>query len=101
MSGAVVDNDVSIGVGLERYTSGGGRGIGDDTDHMSCVWLGLRGISCVFWRGICLVVIHVNISIVLSLGFWSGVVGGGGSQGFCPPCGWREPGRIPMGPVRQ
>ena len=35
VSGAVVDNDVSIGVGIERYTGGGGRGISDNTDRAS------------------------------------------------------------------
>ena len=35
VSGAVVDNDVSVSVGIERYTGGGGRGISDDTNRAS------------------------------------------------------------------
>ena len=38
VSGAIVDNDVSIGIGIKRYTGGGGRGIGDDTDRVSYIW---------------------------------------------------------------
>ena len=35
VSGAVVDNDVSVGIGIKRYTGGGGRGISDDTNRAS------------------------------------------------------------------
>ena len=39
MGRPVVDNNVSVGVDFERYSSGGsGRGISNDADCTSCVW---------------------------------------------------------------
>jgi len=71
MGRAVVDNNMGVGVDFERHPSSGGGGrIGDNTNCTSCMGRGLWRISCTFWRGICSITVHVDVSVILGFGFW-------------------------------